>query len=74
MQMVFKFRKGRRIRKASTFSAFLCTSVFKTQKVKRPKPKTLKYVPLNKTKRQSEKECQVLVSNFYLQVVANRKT
>lgn len=73
MQMVFKFRKGRKIRKASTFSAFQCTSVFKTHNVMRPKPKTVNYVALNKTKSLSEEECQVLVRKFCLQLSASRK-
>lgn len=54
MQMVFKFKKGRKIRKASTFSASQCTSVFKTHKVMRSKPKTVKYMALNKTQRLSK--------------------
>lgn len=73
MQMVFKFRMGRKNRKASTFSAFQCTSAFKTHKVMRPKAKTVKYIALNKTKSRSEEECQVLVSKFCSQLIASRK-
>lgn len=55
MHMVFILRMRIKIRSDSMFSA-LCNSVFKIQEVTRPKPRTVKYMTLNKTESVSEEE------------------